>query len=530
MNDETVLNDLDIAKDSENIGEELRLQGREKENRPISRKPLQRKPQPTTGHDSVLPSAIYSDFQAPRQEPSVSTQLRRKPVERSATNKVDERQRTIAGTAPQLPARQPLGPRPLHCRFRSLDAGTTSAEKELPNLPPRTCSPQARSPARSAPSPSRTAEPHTDLSRPNSRSRAESVSTKELSLTLIRRDPVSGGQWNVGKILSVPLGELAPDTGQSPQTKSSKSFRKPLDVEIRTPGYGRFKSSNAQTSITSPHQGATFLGNQQFGHAANGGAFWDDGIFRRRISFEHSAPPQHQSRRQRPTSSEAFGASNLSGGSYDRYDSRATSDKQGQADECAIEHIDMSSAETKSKPQGYTFLSPWNGTCDFLTGVTGRNLTCKHRLPVGAAATSSTPVVTVSELRFNLPSSALFTVGAPNASGSRRQESSSLLAKYRHRRQASSDSGSRTPPSSEHANTVAARSSTEASDAEDGRLDLSLGQEHAGGGFGGKQAKLGKLIIEDEGLKMLDLVVAANMALWWHVYERCTPPAQRPQS
>lgn len=55
---------------------------------------------------------------------------------------------------------------------------------------------------------------------------------------------------------------------------------------------------------------------------------------------------------------------------------------------------------------------------------------------------------------------------------------------------------------------------------EDGNIDLSLGQERAGGGFGGKQAKLGKLIIEDEGQKMLDLVVAANMALWWRAYER----------
>jgi len=42
----------------------------------------------------------------------------------------------------------------------------------------------------------------------------------------------------------------------------------------------------------------------------------------------------------------------------------------------------------------------------------------------------------------------------------------------------------------------------------------------AGGGFGGKRAKLGKLIIEDEGLKMLDLVVAANMSLWWRAYEK----------
>jgi hypothetical protein len=51
-------------------------------------------------------------------------------------------------------------------------------------------------------------------------------------------------------------------------------------------------------------------------------------------------------------------------------------------------------------------------------------------------------------------------------------------------------------------------------------LDLSLGQELAGGGSGGKQAKMGKLIIEPEGLKMLDLIVAANLGLWWRAYEK----------
>lgn len=42
-------------------------------------------------------------------------------------------------------------------------------------------------------------------------------------------------------------------------------------------------------------------------------------------------------------------------------------------------------------------------------------------------------------------------------------------------------------------------------------LDLSLGQEKLGGGFDGEQAKLGKLIVQSEGQKMLDLIVAANM-------------------
>jgi hypothetical protein len=51
-------------------------------------------------------------------------------------------------------------------------------------------------------------------------------------------------------------------------------------------------------------------------------------------------------------------------------------------------------------------------------------------------------------------------------------------------------------------------------------LNLSLGREKAGGGIRGKRAKLGKLIVHDEGLKMLDLIVAANMGIWWTVWER----------
>lgn len=42
-------------------------------------------------------------------------------------------------------------------------------------------------------------------------------------------------------------------------------------------------------------------------------------------------------------------------------------------------------------------------------------------------------------------------------------------------------------------------------------LDLSLGKEKLGGGVDGEQAKLGKLIIEPEGQKMLDLIVATNL-------------------
>jgi len=54
---------------------------------------------------------------------------------------------------------------------------------------------------------------------------------------------------------------------------------------------------------------------------------------------------------------------------------------------------------------------------------------------------------------------------------------------------------------------------------DDPHLDLSIGQEKAGGGNRGKRAKLGKLVVHHEGFKMLDLVVAANIGVWWSVWE-----------
>ena len=47
----------------------------------------------------------------------------------------------------------------------------------------------------------------------------------------------------------------------------------------------------------------------------------------------------------------------------------------------------------------------------------------------------------------------------------------------------------------------------------------SAAEDRAGGESAGKPAKLGKLIVEDEGLRMLDLVVAANMSIWWIAWE-----------
>jgi NADH dehydrogenase (ubiquinone) Fe-S protein 8 len=116
----------------------------------------------------------------------------------------------------------------------------------------------------------------------------------------------------------------------------------------------------------------------------------------------------------------------------------------------------------------------------------------------------------VSELRFNIPGSDL--------SGGANRDSNNLSGRFgkllHHRSQSSDedwedDDGDNWDDDDEDGNY-----NTETP------MDLSLGKELAGGGNTGKRAKLGKLIVHDEGLKMLDLVVAANVGVWWTSWGR----------
>ena len=187
-----------------------------------------------------------------------------------------------------------------------------------------------------------------------------------------------------------------------------------------------------------------------------------------------------------------FSVSSASSNGNNSNDEMMRKTMRGERHSVDMGSVGSPTADMRSK--GYTFTSPWDGNCEFVTGVTGKSLKCRHRIP------ASGTTVDVSELRFNLPTSSRRTLG---------EKRSSYFMQHRHKFSHSEDSsfddGGITPSIMV---------------SEDGRIDLSLGQERAGGGFGGKQAKLGKLIIEPEGVKMLDLLVAANVGLWWRAWER----------
>lgn len=323
-------------------------------------------------------------------------------------------------------------------------------------------------------------------------SRAKSPTTELIkyecaSLTLIRRDPASGAQWNVAKIRDPPVEDVSSENRHNPELSmfKTKSSGAPLYMDILNPGYSKFLQYD-QASISSRNSmsGSSMEDDQP--------AFAAERVFRRRMWLEGSRYADH---------------------SYGHRKSIAS-------------HMTLSSSAVAvdRRSKGYNFISPWGGKCEFSTGTSGRSLKvrrlapsnygvisrtdssqCRHRQD--ALASHNETVTDVSELRFNLPTHAgrsgnvsvdvesdkRTSYFAPSTSGHGKSKSESFVDTEPHWTKMRND---------------------------DGKIDYSLGRERAGGGIGGKQAKLGKLIIEDEGQKMLDLVVAANLALWWRAYGR----------
>ena len=151
----------------------------------------------------------------------------------------------------------------------------------------------------------------------------------------------------------------------------------------------------------------------------------------------------------------------------------------------------------------FNFTTPWATQCAFSSGFAGRSLRCK------TVPSNGSDIVTISELRFNLPSSQ--ALRSPPKDPRVREQGQHNQASRLWKHKSSSSVNTDRP-------LELLKDSLKGQDHD--RIDLSLGQEHAGGGLGGKQAKLGKLIIQPEGLQMLDLLVAANISMWWKVYDK----------
>ncbi|KAI5196240.1 hypothetical protein E4T39_07868 [Aureobasidium subglaciale] len=297
-----------------------------------------------------------------------------------------------------------------------------------------------------------------------------------VSLTLIRRDPSSGFQWNVAKIRDPPVHEVSSVLGGDGSVKTKKAGA-PLFLEIYNPGYSKFLQFDHARPVS---RGSTDMASLS-PHSASG----HDSTFRRRLYMDGSRFGDHSYGHRKTPS--------------------WTGEQQSQRPSIQLNRQSLQAAPKAlidRRSKGYTFQSPWGGKCEFATGAAGRSLKCKHVLENPSSA-----VTEVSELRFNLPTGSNSKSMASTEVGAKRSSMISRPAMHGHTTSDELTDGPFVPGMTKFLD-------------EHGNIDLSLGQERAGGGFGGKQAKLGKLIIENEGVKMLDLIVAANMALWWRAYEK----------
>ncbi|KAJ0416128.1 hypothetical protein BJY00DRAFT_238532 [Aspergillus carlsbadensis] len=320
-------------------------------------------------------------------------------------------------------------------------------------------------------------------------------------ITLIRRDPTHGSQWNVAAMTTPP----------------SRTDGSGIDIDISTPGYSRFAGHNEPLSLESlglnlSAEARNILSRQQ--NTSNPSATLHD-----------PSVPRDTSRPRRFHRKLLVSRPEESRSSLDSSGSRPSLD--GGPGSPVTVH---SSTFSKLKSGYYTFTSPWNGTCTFSTSVNGRSLKCKHMIPApgfpnSPNSTQENPAVTVAEIRFNTPfqgshahhhhsSEHADPSGPyyynPSTNPSKRAAIANFINNKFDRRgsnSSTSSAGANEPPPPLPRRPI-----------DEDRIDLSLAREKAGGGMRGNSAKLGKLIIEDEGIKMLDLVVAACMTVWWKGY------------
>ncbi|EKD15053.1 uncharacterized protein L3040_003747 [Drepanopeziza brunnea f. sp. 'multigermtubi'] len=516
---------------------------------PVANKQFPRKPLPDSARSSFdlvrkpLPESARSSLDLSRQL-TVSSQLRRKPVRSESSTLKPSQVHQIDAVN-----RGPLEPRPSQSEY-------SIGRKHLPGAENRPLSSSSLSQDRGHP-PRTSTDTATSSDLNDGNLEAPDISSDAFSITLIRRDPTSGAQWNIGSVTGTP----SPDEAQIRRVKPLARVKKPyfdLSVHLTTPGYGYFRRSQTtgsdsgdnvagpRATVSMPNKGKSHVhpeSNSGFDRQVRmeGSSFWN------RSSMQHKRALSDISDNHTIT---ARGRS-------------ASGSSPGRAP-----HIPADIEESQSK--GYVFLSPWGGRCKFSTGPGGRSLRCKHSLPgpvsaFNASDTSSSlqSSTTVSELRFNLPSSAIFQGLSPMKKGvdagrfiipklnhirdklsSHKIPQSSLpsrpLSSYHASLYPSGDEEPPQLPPRPHSPASSSYSTEDDTappiprrrhpfpytakpaseeDEDYGRLDLSIGQEKAGGGIRGKRVKLGKLIIHDEGLKMLDLVVASNMGVWWSVWE-----------
>jgi hypothetical protein len=202
------------------------------------------------------------------------------------------------------------------------------------------------------------------------------------TLTLIRRDPASGAQWNVARIEDPPILEVSSSTLIEPGTK--KKAGAPMYIEVMNPGYSKFlrsqnpdrpaSQSRASDMSTLPHQAVDLSHNQMPPATPDSAALQGQNTFRRRLWMEGTQHGGDFGHRKNNSSDSTSGRPT----SRDSYDARLGASRPAPSP-AFLTHNDQaySTIQVSDRPtsfRGYVFTSPWNGRCEFATGAGGGSL------------------------------------------------------------------------------------------------------------------------------------------------------------
>lgn len=339
-----------------------------------------------------------------------------------------------------------------------------------------------------------------------SKNGSRQISAPAQTLTLVRRIPYSSDQWNVATIADSSADITSARPAPSRSKRNQPSQHSPLFVGILNPGYAKFERTNGNTNSSQSH------------------CFEENVFFHTQLRPDSSYLPSAIAFTSKSSDGSGSHFSDMRFFGHRRA-SRMSADLTASVrsdEEKRYHRLTLTGVPESQRSSGkhcYSFSSPWQSRCEIVESLTGSSLKvsrldvfchrslfiladhfprlpqCRHASPALShlAGPKGPLTVQVSELRFDLPGAYNNAPKLSRKSLDRGSDGESVGSPVVGRGQKSGSSE---------------------------RVDLRLGQERAGGGAQGKKAKLGKLIVEGEGLDMLDLVVAVNLGLWSRAFSR----------
>ena len=221
---------------------------------------------------------------------------------------------------------------------------------------------------------------------PSSRQPSSISQQSGTSLTLIRRDPASGAQWNVARIEDPSTHDISSSSDNDSAIKRKPGA--PMYIEVLNPGYSKFlhtentgkpplTNRTSDISVRSYHP--NILPQDRMPEPQRDRQPAIDNIFRRRIWMEGAQHTAGGFGHRKKLSHDYSAGRPDSRGSYGGQGERLSGDFRPQPPPSFITHDDQTYStiqvsDRQTSFRGYVFTSPWNGRCEFITGAGGGSL------------------------------------------------------------------------------------------------------------------------------------------------------------